>query len=74
MATKLILERRINMKQELLDQIKERGFYTFIRENVTDSDVADIILNYVDLSIGEFYGDEEYDKILNRITDIKEYE
>lgn len=62
------------MKQELLDQIKERGFYTFIRENVTDSDVADIILNYVDLSIGEFYGDEEYDRILKRITDRKEYE
>lgn len=62
------------MKQELLDQIKERGFYTFIRENVTDSDVADIILNYVDLSIGEFYGDEEYDRIISRITDRKEYE
>lgn len=62
------------MKQELLDQIKERGFYTFIRENVTDSDVADIILNYVDLSVGEFYGDEEYDRIISRITDRKEYE
>jgi len=62
------------MKQELLDQIKERGFYTFIRENVTDSDVADIILNYVDLSVGEFYGDEEYDRIIDRITDRKEYE
>ncbi len=62
------------MKQELLDQIKKRGFYTFIRENVTDSDVADIILNYVDLSIGEFYGDEEYDRIISRITDRKEYE
>lgn len=62
------------MKQELLDQIKERGFYTFIRENVTDSDVADIILNYVDLSVGEFNSDEEYDRIIDRITDRKEYE
>ena len=62
------------MKQELLDQIKKRGFYTFIRENVTDSDVADIILNYVDLSVGEFNGEEEYDRIISRITDRKEYE
>ena len=62
------------MKQELLDQIKKRGFYTFIRENVTDSDVADIILNYVDLSVGEFNGVEEYDRIISRITDRKEYE
>lgn len=58
--------------EELLKEIKENGFYSFIRNHV-EGDVADIILNYVDLSALSFY-DDEYDKIIARITDIKEYE
>jgi len=60
------------MDEKLLQEIKDHGFYTFIRSHI-QGDVADIILNYVDLSALSFYGNE-YDEIIDRITNIKEYE
>lgn len=60
------------MNKELLNELKEVGFYTFFRRHIGNSDVLDILLNFVDLAtLG--LSDEDYEKLKQRVCDPKEY-
>ena len=61
------------MDKQLLEELKKDGFYKFFRRHIGNSDVLDIILNFVDLTTLRL-SDEDYEELKNQVCDPEQYE
>lgn len=49
-------------------EIKDYGFYSFIRENIKDEDVASVMITFADIVTSRL-SEEDYDAVIEELLD-----